>query len=168
MIDRPKSFLLATYAGLITIFPVFKVSAYAFDFSKDCALFVYFATDRWDFIHSETIHGLIYYYGVSILASSLAMTYIVQVTKDSVLLLQNSELLQTLKLELDSDLVTASCSDPHLAVLSSNGEVIVLQLEGAAVVTPTGPTEDSLGEVTLSAHQPGVHTARQGRHDLFS
>ena len=83
MIDRPKSFLLATYAGLITIFPVFKVSAYAFDFSKDCALFVYFATDRWDFIHSETIHGLIYYYGVSILASSLAMTYIVQVTKDN-------------------------------------------------------------------------------------
>ena len=54
--------------------------------------------------------------------------YIVQVTRDSVLLLQNSELLQTLKLDMGSDLVSASCSDPHLAVLSSNGEVALLQL----------------------------------------
>ena len=56
--------------------------------------------------------------------------YVVQVTRDSVLLLQNSELLQTLKLDTGSDLVSASCSDPHLAVLASNGEVTVLQLEG--------------------------------------
>ena len=83
MIERPKACLLATCGGLTTILPVLKVSAYVFDFAKDVALFMYFGLDRWGFIHHETIHGLIIYYGISILASSLAMTYIVQVTKDN-------------------------------------------------------------------------------------
>ena len=83
MIERPKTCLLATCGGLTTILPVLKVSAYVFDFAKDVALFMYFGLDRWDFIHFGTIHGLIIYYGISILASSLAMTYIVQVTKDN-------------------------------------------------------------------------------------
>ena len=83
MIERPKACLLATCGGLTTILPVLKVSAYVFDFAKDVALFMYFGLDRWGFIHFETIRGLIIYYGVSILASSLAMTYIVQVTKDN-------------------------------------------------------------------------------------
>ena len=82
-IDYPKACLLATCGGLITILPVFKVSWYVFDFSKDCALLVYFVSDRWDFIHHDTIIGLIIYYGISILASSLAMTYIVQVTNQN-------------------------------------------------------------------------------------
>ena len=85
MIDRPKACLLATCGGLISFLPVLKVSAYVFDFAKDVALFMYFGLDRWGFIHFETIHGLIIYYGVSILASSLAMTYIVQMTKDGFL-----------------------------------------------------------------------------------
>ena len=46
-------------------------------------LFLYFGLDRWGFIHFETIHGLIVYYGISIFASSLAMTVQVQVTKDN-------------------------------------------------------------------------------------
>ena len=53
-----------------------------------------------------------------------------QVTKDSVLLLKGSELLQTVQIDLGSDLVTASCADPNLAVMASNGEVAVLELEG--------------------------------------
>jgi hypothetical protein len=83
MIDRPKACLLATCGGLISFLPVLKVSVYVFDFAKDVALFMYFGLDRWGFIHFETIHGLIVYYGVSIFASSLAMTYIIQVTKDN-------------------------------------------------------------------------------------
>ena len=73
VIDCPKAYLLANCGGLITILPVFKVSWYVFDFSKDCALLVYFVSDRWDFIHHDTIIGLIIYYGISILASSLAI-----------------------------------------------------------------------------------------------
>ena len=46
-------------------------------------LFLYFGSDRWGFIHFETIRGLIVYYGISIFASSLAMTVQVQVTKDN-------------------------------------------------------------------------------------
>ena len=50
-------------------------------------------------------------------------------TRDSVLLLRGSDLLQTIQLDLGSDLVSASCSDPVLAVLAANGEVAVLQLQ---------------------------------------
>ena len=50
-------------------------------------------------------------------------------TRDSVLLLRGSDLLQTIQLNLGSDLVSASCSDPVLAVLAANGEVAVLQLQ---------------------------------------
>ena len=46
-------------------------------------LFLYFGLDRWDFIHFDIIRGLIIYYGVSIIVSSLAMTYSVQVTMDN-------------------------------------------------------------------------------------
>ena len=83
MIERPKACLLAKCGGLTTILPVLKVSAYVFDFAKDVALFMYFGLDRWGFIHFETIRGLIVYYGISIFASSLAMTVQVQVTKDN-------------------------------------------------------------------------------------
>ena len=83
VIERPKACLIAPCGGLTTILPVLKVSFYVFDFAKDIALLMYFGMDRWGFIHSETIHGLIIYYGISILASSLAMTYIVQVTKEN-------------------------------------------------------------------------------------
>ena len=87
--------------------------------------------------------------------------YVVQVTRDSVLLLQNSELLQTLKLELDSDLVTASCSDPHLAVLASNGEVTILQLEGdklSIIKNKLGTSKSPFLAISLYKDRSGLLT----------
>ena len=47
------------------------------------SLFLYFGLERWNFIYQPTIHGLIIYYGISLLASSLAMTFSVQVSKEN-------------------------------------------------------------------------------------
>ena len=58
--------------------------------------------------------------------------FIVQVLPDSVRLLRHTELLQTVQLQslLNSPIQSACVSDPHLAVLSQEGECAVLTLEG--------------------------------------
>jgi len=55
--------------------------------------------------------------------------FIVQVTKDSVLLLKDSDLVQTLKLDLENNsIVSASCCDPFLGVMTNNGQAIIISL----------------------------------------
>ena len=51
---------------------------------------MYFGLERWNFIYQPTIHGLIIYYGISILASSLAMTFSIQVSKENGIIDLNS------------------------------------------------------------------------------
>ena len=64
-------------------FPIIKVSLHVWDFAEDVALLAYQAFQRWEYIQSPIIHYLIVYYGISILASSLAMCWTIQVTKDN-------------------------------------------------------------------------------------
>ena len=56
--------------------------------------------------------------------------FIVQVTKEAVLLLKDSDLTQTvdLKLEAGESVVSASICDPYLSLLTSTGAAIILQL----------------------------------------
>merc|ERR1719427_218227 len=57
--------------------------------------------------------------------------FIVQVTQDRVLLLKDSELIQTVPLDLGSPITSACCADPHLAVLAvDGGQAAVLTLTG--------------------------------------
>lgn len=55
--------------------------------------------------------------------------YIVQVTPISVKLLQGTELIQSIPLDVGSNIVHASCADPYLALLSEDGQVILLTLK---------------------------------------
>ena len=55
--------------------------------------------------------------------------FIIQVTKDNVLLLKDSDLVQTLELELDNDhVVTAVSCDPYLAVVTAAGQAVIISL----------------------------------------
>jgi len=57
--------------------------------------------------------------------------FIVQVTQDRVLLLKDSELVQTVPLDLGAPITSACCADPHLAVLAADGgQAAVLTLTG--------------------------------------
>ena len=76
--------------------------------------------------------------------------YIVQVTKDSVLLLKDSDLVQTVPLDLGSPITFACCSDPHLAVLASNGEAAVLSLTGNQLAV----VKTKIGELPGRAKSP--------------
>ena len=55
--------------------------------------------------------------------------FIVQVTPDSVLLLEHSELVQKLSIDLGCPIQSACVADPHLALLGTNGECAVLSLQ---------------------------------------
>ena len=70
-------------ATSVGCFPIIKVSLHVWDFAKDVALLTYLALHRWEYIQSPIIHYLIVYYGTSILASSLAMCWTIQVTEDN-------------------------------------------------------------------------------------
>ena len=56
--------------------------------------------------------------------------FIVQVSRSSVLLLRDSDLVQTLELELAEGeaVVAASCCDPYLGLLTATGQALVLSL----------------------------------------
>ena len=57
--------------------------------------------------------------------------FIIQVTKDNVLLLKDSDLVQTLELELDNDhIVTAVSCDPYLAVITAAGQAVIICING--------------------------------------
>lgn len=57
-------------------------------------------------------------------------TFIVQVTQDSVRLLRDSDSVQTLGIDLGSPLIAASACDPHVVVMSREGQAAVLTLQG--------------------------------------
>ena len=91
--------------------------------------------------------------GSTVFAGNLGSNqYIVQ-TQKSVLLLKDSDLLQTLDLDLGGPITSACCSDPHLAVLAAQtGQAAVLTLtEGQLAVTKT-----RIGELPGRAKSPFV------------
>ena len=60
--------------------------------------------------------------------------FIVQVTPDCVLLLEHSELVQKLAVDLGCPIQSACVADPHLALLGTNGECAVLSLQEGGVL----------------------------------
>eukprot|EP00092_Neocalanus_flemingeri_P020040 GFUD01021700.1.p1 GENE.GFUD01021700.1~~GFUD01021700.1.p1 ORF type:complete len:1406 (+),score=514.90 GFUD01021700.1:53-4270(+) len=76
--------------------------------------------------------------------------FIVQVTHDSVLLLKDSDLVQTVPLDLDSRITFACISDPHLAVLASSGQAAVLTLTGGQLSV----VKTRIGELPGRAKSP--------------
>ena len=81
--------------------------------------------------------------------------YIVQVMPESVRLLKHTELLQTVQLHalLDSSPIQAACvSDPHLAVLSQDGDCAVLTLQGNELIV----TKVRVGEMPGRVKSPMV------------
>ena len=80
--------------------------------------------------------------------------FIVQVLPDSVRLLRHTELLQTvqLKSQFGAPIQSACVSDPHLAVLSQEGECAVLTLEGDQLVV----TKVRVGDMPGRAKSPMV------------
>lgn len=73
--------------------------------------------------------------GATIFAGNLGGNkYVVQVTQDSIRLLQHSDLVQCLPLDLGSPLYSACVADPYLCVLATNGECAVLSLQEEQIV----------------------------------
>ena len=78
------------------------------------------------------------------------MSFIVQVTCDSLLLLKESVLVQTLACDLGAPLTAASSADPHLCVLATNGEAAVYSLVGDKLVL----SKIKIGEVPGRVKSP--------------
>ena len=55
--------------------------------------------------------------------------YIAQVTRRQVRLLKGSELLQELELNLESNIIRASCADPYILLLTEEGQLVLLTLD---------------------------------------
>ena len=78
--------------------------------------------------------------------------FIVQVTKEDVLLLKDSDLTQAVDLHLEAGekVVSASICDPYLSLLTSSGAAIVLQLsQGKLGIIKTKVGEASFMAVSL-------------------
>ena len=75
--------------------------------------------------------------------------FIVQVTREDVLLLKDSDLTQAidLKLEAGDKVVSASICDPYLSLLTSSGTAIVLQLSQGKL----GVIKTKVGEAAFMA-----------------
>jgi len=61
--------------------------------------------------------------------------YIAQVTEDGVRLLCGTEEVQRLNLDLTSDIKFATVADPYLCLLTEEGYVVLLTLEGERLIT---------------------------------
>ena len=55
--------------------------------------------------------------------------YVVQVTGSEARLLRGREQVQKLPLNLSSNVIKASCADPHLILMSEDGELLLLSLD---------------------------------------
>ncbi|KAI5737751.1 hypothetical protein M8J76_016444 [Diaphorina citri] len=86
--------------------------------------------------------------------------YIVQVTAMAVHLLQEAELVQTVTLEVESVVVTATLADPYLVLLTQSGELVMLvyketkQGQGRLTVRPPPSLFPSKPQITnISLHR---------------
>ena len=68
---------------LVGMLPILRITLYTWDFTKDTTMVIYLFDARWIFIEDATIRGLIVVYAISILASSLALCWTVQMTKEN-------------------------------------------------------------------------------------
>jgi len=87
--------------------------------------------------------------GPTIFAGNLGHNkYILQVTQMGVRLLQGSEQVQHIPLDLGSPLIHASAADPHVVILTEDGQLILLTLReikpSVSRLTVQRPTNFSL------------------------
>lgn len=76
--------------------------------------------------------------------------YIVQVAQKAVRLLNGTELLQNLTLDLGSPIIHVSCADPHLLALTEDGQLVLLSLD--ASMSRDGSAQLTVVKANLSSN----------------
>ena len=83
ILEEGNYFKKAVLTICIGVIPVVMMTLDMWDFCKDASLAAYLYFERWAYIHFVSIKGLIMFYGLSVVASSITMCWMIQFTKNN-------------------------------------------------------------------------------------